>query len=113
MTQNYSLYRRREQSSQSKSQHVKTLRKGNRSAPYLNKNKGNAKRGYVPTGNKGITRIRQNSQLKRPDHDMRGGPSGSELVAGSEVGVLLGVVVLVHVIFVSRSNISLTSCRLK
>src|SRR5260370_42092284 len=72
MTQNYSLYRRKEQSNQSKSQHVKTLRKGNRSAPYLNKNKGNAKRGYVPIGNKGTTRIRQNSQLKRPDHDTVG-----------------------------------------
>src|SRR5258707_13331967 len=71
MTQNYSLYRGEEQSNQSKSQHVKTVGKGNRNAPYLTKNKGNAKRGYVLTGNKGITRIRQNSKLKRPDHDIK------------------------------------------
>src|SRR5260370_39928511 len=56
MTQNYSLYRGEEQSNQSKSQHVKTVGKGNRNAPYLTKNKGDAKRGYVLTGNKGITR---------------------------------------------------------
>ena len=56
MTQDYSLYRRKEQSKQSKSQHVKTVRKGNRNAPHLTKNKRNAKWSYVLTGNKGITR---------------------------------------------------------